>query len=177
MTTTWYMYLLIDIGHISSGTRSSIPSCCHWWWSCCCCHCSGSFYVDNVVQSESSESPGPEQANASSGKVVLKDFLRKAFKFPPCFLDLVQNFSILASLDCFEAIFYSKLCWQSCKSRVLSVVTEPLQMRLLKGEEMNSVLRRRLWLQRANCYHHLISLLFRSEARGHSQPEYLRKPT
>ena len=50
------------------GTRSSIPSCCHWWWSCCCCHCSGSFYVDNVVQSESSESPGPEPANTSSGK-------------------------------------------------------------------------------------------------------------
>ena len=53
---------------IFSGTRSSIPSCCHWWWSCCCCHCSGSFYVDNVVQSESSESPDPEPANTSAGK-------------------------------------------------------------------------------------------------------------
>ena len=43
-----------------------------------------------------------------------------------------------------KVIFYSEL---SCQSRVLSVVTEPLQMRLLKGEEMNSVLRRRLRVQ------------------------------
>jgi len=27
-----------------------VASCCHWWWSCCCCHCSGSFYLDNVVR-------------------------------------------------------------------------------------------------------------------------------
>ena len=69
---------------IYSGTRSSIPSCCHWWWSCCCCHCSGSFYVDNVVQSESSESPDPEPANTSAGKhtahcLTLSEYLRYIF--------------------------------------------------------------------------------------------------
>ena len=34
-----------------SGAGGSVSSsCCHWWWSCCCCHCSGSFYLDNVVR-------------------------------------------------------------------------------------------------------------------------------
>ena len=32
-----------------SGRKESLSSCCHWWWACCCCHCSGSFYLDNVV--------------------------------------------------------------------------------------------------------------------------------
>ena len=37
-------------GTPSQSLPSRIPSCCHWWWACCCCHCSGSFYLDNVVR-------------------------------------------------------------------------------------------------------------------------------
>ena len=52
------------MGHnTGQAGHSSIPSCCHWWWSCCCCHCSGSFYTDNVVQSESNSAAGPDAAN------------------------------------------------------------------------------------------------------------------
>lgn len=61
------------MGHNSTtGTRSHIPSCCHWWWSCCCCHCSGSFYVDNVVVSEASNSV-PDVANLLEFKPQAED--------------------------------------------------------------------------------------------------------
>ena len=47
------LYLLIIFageGRKDRDSASGVASCCQWWWSCCCCHCSGSFYLNNVVK-------------------------------------------------------------------------------------------------------------------------------
>lgn len=54
-TKTFFIFFLN--GRVLSGegrkdrdSASGVASCCQWWWSCCCCHCSGSFYLNNVVK-------------------------------------------------------------------------------------------------------------------------------
>ena len=83
-TNTQFVIKLFNVKLIqinSLGTRSAIPSCCHWWWSCCCCHCSGSFYTDNVVQSESSNSPVPEPETSNAKGIYLCSFVHSSSRF------------------------------------------------------------------------------------------------
>ena len=51
------LYIFLSGLGRKAAKEGGLGSCCHWWWACCCCHCSGSFYLDNVVKQVTCSSP------------------------------------------------------------------------------------------------------------------------
>ena len=77
--------ILSGEGRKDRDSASGVASCCQWWWSCCCCHCSGSFYLNNVVKHAQVlhnifKSPAPGK-NRSYQNV----------KFPSLFIELMDQ--------------------------------------------------------------------------------------
>ena len=84
------------------GRKEEVASCCHWWWACCCCHCSGSFYLDNVVSHAPLlhsvfQSPGMDSPSNIACLVINYPQQLPPFTIFSPIYDLVQrpNFEIL----------------------------------------------------------------------------------